>query len=112
MDRIERKKLYRKAIEKWGLPLQLNMLMEESAELIQATSKVLRKGDKENQPWRNLAEEIADVEIMIEQIKVCVTWQEIERLVEINKHDKLLRLKKMLEEDLSLIPQKAEGEKK
>lgn len=97
MDRGERKRLYKKAIEKWGVSLQLVMLMEESAELIQATSKVLRKGDKENSVWRKLAEEIADVEIMIEQIKICAKLKEFAKLVEIEKHDKLLRLKEMLE---------------
>ncbi len=98
MNRVERKKLYRKAVEKWGLPLQLIMLMEESAELIQATSKVLRKYKKETTIWRGLVEEIADVEIMIEQIETCVSRENLRQRIETEKHDKLLRLKEMLKE--------------
>ncbi len=52
MNKRERKKIYKEAIKKWGYPLQLNMLMEECAELIQATSKVLRKGNKLNSVWK------------------------------------------------------------
>ena len=97
MNRTERKKLYKQAIDKWGLPAQLGMLMEESAELIQATHKVMRHINNKTSVWRGLVEEIADVEIMIEQIKTQVDWQCIEERVETAKHDKLLRLKKMLE---------------
>lgn len=97
MNRRERKKLYSRAIDKWGLPLQLNMLMEEAAEMIQAVSKVLRKDLTSN--WRHLAEEMADVEIMIEQIKTTVNWQNMERTAETAKHDKMLRLERMLQED-------------
>lgn len=96
MNLRERKKLYKKAIVKWGHTLQLIILMEEAAELIQATSKVLRKGDKKKSVWQGLAEEIADVEIMIEQIKLSTDWQRLEERVEAAKQDKLLRLKFML----------------
>ena len=43
---------------------QLMMLMEELAELIQATSKLVRYGDTE--PF---LEEFADVEVMLEQMR-------------------------------------------
>ncbi len=94
-NKPQRKKMYKEAIKKWGIPLQLGMLMEESAELIQATHKVMRTDL--NSDWRNMAEEIADVEIMIEQIKLGIDWQNISERVENFKHDKLLRLKKILE---------------
>ena len=47
------------------------MLMEECTELTQTVSKFIR-AKKENKPnyVKNLIEEIADVEIMIEQIKL------------------------------------------
>ena len=93
----ETKKLYKAAVKKWGLPLQMGMLMEECAELIQATSKVIRKGDREMNTWRNLAEEMADVEIMIEQLKQQITWADMKTMTATYKHDKLLRLKTMLE---------------
>lgn len=96
MNLRDRKKLYRKAINKWGLPLQLNVLMEECAELIQATSKIIR-GDDHPDAWKQLAEEMADVEIMIEQIKLTTDWQLTSERVEAAREEKLLRVKKWLE---------------
>ena len=43
-------------------------------------------------------QEVADVEIMIEQIKLSTDWQRLVEKVETAKHDKLLRLKNMLKE--------------
>lgn len=74
MNRRERKKLYKQAIQKWGITLQLGMLMEECAELIQATHKVIRLGEKKNSAWHDLVEEMADVEIMLEQIQTTIDW--------------------------------------
>lgn len=59
----ERTKLYNKALQKWGFNAQSIMLMEECAELIQAVSKLHRTGNP-----NAMYEEIADVQIMIEQI--------------------------------------------
>lgn len=60
----------------YGYEAQSNQLVEECAELIQAVSKYRRargKGqvttEKEQMALDNLVEEIADVEIMLEQIK-------------------------------------------
>lgn len=99
MNKPETKKLYRRAVSKWGHKFQLIMLMEELAELIQATSKVLRKGDKETSVWRDFVEEMADVEIMIEQIKYVTSWENLIERIKTAKHDKLLRLKSMLDEE-------------
>jgi NTP pyrophosphatase (non-canonical NTP hydrolase) len=96
MKRTEVKKLYRKAMRTWGYDAQMQMLMEESAELIQAVSKVLRNKKAPNDAYRMLAEEMADVEIMIDQIKEHTTWMNLKSHVETNKHDKLLRLKERL----------------
>lgn len=52
------------AIKKFGERAQEEMVIEECAELIQAISKKHR--GKEH----NIAEEIADVEIMLEQLKI------------------------------------------
>ncbi len=63
------------AVEKYGDD-QLVVAMEELAELIQALSKVYRYKDgvydsKEIYAiFKNAAEEIADVEIMLEQLKI------------------------------------------
>lgn len=97
MNRRDRKKLNKRAIDRWGIKLQMGMLMEECAELIQATHKVLRGWKKERIPWANFAEEIADVEIMLDQIKMAVTWHTLEKLVENFKEGKLLRLRGRLD---------------
>ena len=102
MDGRTERKLYKQAVRKWGLPLQLGMLMEEWEELIQAANKVVRKGKQSAQVWRNLAEEIADVEIMIGQIKIFCDWELMEQKVKTAKHDKLLRLQRLLENEHNL----------
>lgn len=53
-----------KVIQAYPKEHQLMMLMEELAELIQATSKLVRYGDTE--PF---LEEFADVEVMLEQMR-------------------------------------------
>lgn len=57
----------RKLADRNGLYVAMDILQEECAELIQAVSKHRRKISFSS--CVNLAEEIADVEIMIEQIK-------------------------------------------
>ena len=66
----------KKIAEHYGYDAQSNQLVEECAELIQAVNKYRRsrgKGqattDTEQIASDNLIEEIADVEIMIEQVK-------------------------------------------
>ncbi len=96
MKRIETKKVYRKAWDKFGTDAQLMMLMEECAELIQATSKVIRQRKSKTSCWRNFIEEIADVEIMIDQVKVMVDYENIQKRVDTEKHDKMLKLKELV----------------
>lgn len=61
-----------KSIEKYGKEPQCRQAMEECAELIQAVNKMLRYEDRPAEPeyYANLIEEIADVEIMLYQLKV------------------------------------------
>lgn len=53
--------------EHYGYEPQSNMLVEEMAELTQAISKYRRNNSKKN--FDNIIEEIADVEVMLHQIK-------------------------------------------
>lgn len=53
--------------EHYGYEPQSNMLIEEMAELTQAISKYRRDNSKKN--FDNIIEEIADVEVMLHQIK-------------------------------------------
>lgn len=85
-------KLYKKAIEKWGERSQLEMAQEEATELALACRKFIRNpGEKQ---YTNLAEEIGDIEVMIEQLKLMnpSIQLSIDRIKEI----KLERLKRRL----------------
>lgn len=63
-DRKERNKVYSKALEKWGIEMQATVAIEEMSEVQKEICKMLRgNGNREN-----LAEEIADATIMLEQI--------------------------------------------
>lgn len=81
--------IYEKAVKKWGEDLQIVMMMEECAELIQACSKYLRKKDIGN--IMKLKEEIADVSIMLKQFEYIFGDFQNEKV------EKLKRLKDMLE---------------
>lgn len=91
--KIKMEDVYRKAIEWWGMKAQLDQLLEELGELIVAT----RKFDRHN--WSedyldNLCEELADVEIMIQQFKYLYPDQ-----IEKWKIIKLVRLMEKLENE-------------
>lgn len=64
----------------YGYEAQSNQLVEECAELIQAVSKYHRAVAEEKKAvaLENLIEEIADVEIMLEQIKYLLQIQKDE----------------------------------
>jgi hypothetical protein len=61
--------LYQKAKERWGLSSQISMLAEESSELSVASLHLLRKIKDKAESWEKFAEEIADVEFMIDEMK-------------------------------------------
>ena len=73
IDKVtETKRIFRQSLEKYGKEPQCRQAMEECAELIQAVNKMLRYEDRPAEPesYANLVEEIADVEIMLYQLKV------------------------------------------
>ena len=81
--------LYKDAIAKFGQVMQITMFFEEASELIKELTKELRgKGNREN-----IAEEIADVEIMLEQLKTIFNNND---LIQEFKIEKLKRLEKIL----------------
>lgn len=84
--------LYKLAIETYGDEAQINQGIEEMAELIQAVNKFRRMRNPVT--FDNIAEEIADVEIMMDQYKQIygITENEIILL----KKRKLDRLAKRL----------------
>ena len=90
--------LYKKAVKHWGYPLQLGMAIEECAELIQAINKVQRQWDtdKMQEAVEHLADEVADVEIMMGQLRVMFDWFNFETKINVRKHTKLKKLEDML----------------
>ena len=58
--------IYQQAIAKFGKDAQLKMAIEEMAELTQAICKSFRESNNHE----NIVEEIADVEIMLAQLKI------------------------------------------
>ena len=82
----------RKVINKFGKEAQCRQVMEECAELIQATNKMLRNdADREN-----LITEISDVLLMIDQLKIMFKVKEKEIIKE--RFDTIEELKRMVEE--------------
>ena len=85
------KQLYQKVTDKWGVDAQLTVAIEELSELIKEICKDKRGfGVSER-----IAEEIADVEIMCEQLRFIYG---LDDRVDEWKDYKLKRLKKRLED--------------
>jgi len=58
--------IYKQTIEKWGEPLQIIVAIEEMSELTKALTKWFRQQTTKSK----ICEEIADVEIMLEQLRI------------------------------------------
>jgi NTP pyrophosphatase (non-canonical NTP hydrolase) len=97
MDLELRHEVYKKALEKWGRKSQLEMAQEEATELALAVRKYIRKDDDDT--YVEMISEIADVEIMIEQIKLMYKKSEIIKSIEVEKSFKVHRLKERLEKN-------------
>lgn len=81
--KIEEYFILENAIERYGAEAQEGIAQEECAELIQAISK------KHRGKPHNIAEEIADVEIMLDQLKIInKCWKEVGEI----KRKKIQRL--------------------
>jgi len=83
--------IIRRAMKKYGLERQLGMLVEEAAEVIQASMKYLNK--RVTSP-EALISEIADLSNMIDQMAL-VWGEEIVRV----KAEKLLRLEAKMDDE-------------
>lgn len=91
MNRNQTLDVYRAAIEKWGVDGQLDILCEEAAEVVVARSKV-RRGKPD--ALMALAEEVADLLICADQIRVYLGEELVDRKID----EKLHRLRKRLQE--------------
>ena len=75
--KAEERKVFTEAIAKYGEEKQMRIAQEECAELIQAISKYIRAQSNPDGRYlerakANLIEEIADVSIMVDQLKLMV----------------------------------------
>jgi hypothetical protein len=71
-DTIEkRNELYHDAITAWGWQAQVNMAIEELAECIVALQKLFNR-DYSLKRMEDLASEVADVTIMLEEVKLII----------------------------------------
>jgi len=84
--------IYKDALEKWGIELQLDMMIEECAEVIQAITHLKRGGD-----MGQLIEELADLTIMLRQMKEICGHKRIGLAIE-NKLERFQRRLKRSEE--------------
>lgn len=87
---MKAKLLYLRAISQWGYEAQVDMALEECIELAHAIMK-FKGGGKEK--IANVEEEIADVEIMMAQMRLIFNTKNISRI----KAKKLKRLQRRLE---------------
>ena len=89
----EEKKFFKKSILHFGTDVQMTMCIEECAELIQAISK-FKRGKKN--AIDNLLEEIADVQIMLDQMKLM--FDNNDERISLIRTQKLNRLKSIIDD--------------
>lgn len=72
MEKEERTALLTKAIRTYGEPAQIDMAIEEMAELTKALCKIKRAqaGCEVTAAIGNVVEEMADVQIMLDQLRI------------------------------------------
>lgn len=87
---MEHKEIYKKAVKTWGKTSQLDMLVEECAEVIVAVKKLKRFGTLNERI--KLEKEVADVEIMCEQFRIVYEDNQVDRY----KLEKLERLESLI----------------
>ena len=85
--------LFRQAVKQWGNVLQWLQAVEEMGELTSEVCHLIR--GRINTKDEHLAEEIADVELCLEQlVDICQNWCEVEDW----KNKKMQRLEERLKE--------------
>lgn len=91
--------IYKSAITKYGEYAQIDMVIEEMAELTQALSKYKRGKS------HNVEEEIADVEIMLEQMRLIFDSKKVDEI----KQSKITRLDKRVKEGYTNVKSRTES---
>lgn len=105
LDEYTEKDIFRSAIDTYGEVMQINVAFEEMSELQKELCKHLRgSGSQEN-----IAEEIADVEIMMEQMKMIFNCETAVLQV---REKKVKRLKERIEQKENDYGKEAKTENK
>jgi phosphoribosyl-ATP pyrophosphohydrolase len=94
---VNDEELYRKSLAKWGRKRRIMHIAEEASELSVACMHYLREDRDNNLAFNNLAEEIADVSFVLDELRY--TIPEINELIEQYKTKKKKALAKILEEE-------------
>lgn len=93
---MDNRKVYQDALDTWGAEAQTKMLFEEIGELMQAVCKAshVKNWEQRAEVWSNIAEEIADVKILLEQMELLFN---VEEAVKNRMEEKIIRLQMRLE---------------
>lgn len=90
-------KILQEAIDTWGIDVQIEMIIEESSELILALQKLKRNYgndiSKKKEALKNVYSEIADVKIMIAQAELIFDKKEINSEIKFKMNRLIDRLK-------------------
>ena len=89
MTEQDRRELYKRALNDWGIGPQVMMVVEESGEMLNAIAKFDRGRVNE----KDVVTELADVWILMEQMAEFFGWDEFQN----EKERKLERLKQRLD---------------
>ena len=85
---FRRDRILRDAVQTWGRDAQMRMMIEEMSELTKAICKYYRviNNKTANEAFENIREEMADVQIMLDQMKIMFgnvsdhEWEKLNRL--------------------------------
>ncbi len=83
--------LLKRCVEEWGEDSQIDMAIEECSELVMALCKARRNINE--QTFSCVCEEIADVEIMMQQLRIIFDTDKVDKF----REEKLKRLRERLE---------------
>jgi len=105
MNQTERNIAYREFLRAWGEASQLIMAVEEAAELQKEITKYLRGEDN----LQFILEEVADVEVMLEQLKLMFKFPQ--KVVDEQKEMKInIALEKAKKYTFDVYKKESEGE--
>ena len=93
----EKIRIYKEALDKWGEDAQLNMVVEELGELIVAIQHARRLKWEKVASIEDVTDEVADVEIMLEQLKYMLKIDSFSLFI--IKEKKLNRVKELLRKE-------------